>query len=128
MMHCVIETHAFKSGAKDAELDEEEVFKIMQYLSENPDAGELIVGTGGARKIRFPDRRRGKGKSGGYRVVTYYAAEDIPVFLLDVFSKGDKINLSKAEREALRKELEGLADDYRESVRLKVTSLKEKAS
>jgi mRNA-degrading endonuclease RelE of RelBE toxin-antitoxin system len=51
----------------------------------HPDAGDIMPGTGGARKVRFSGR--GKGKSGGYRVITFFAADDIPVFLIDVYSK-----------------------------------------
>jgi hypothetical protein len=65
---------------------------------------------------------RGKGKSGGYRIITFYGGEDIPVFLLNVFSKGDRVDLSQAERNGRRKELEGLDEDYRQGVRLYVAS------
>jgi hypothetical protein len=85
-----------------------------------PRAGDLMPGTGGARKVRVAGR--GKGKSDGYRVVTYYAAEDVPVFMLAVISKGERANLSKAERNQLRAELRGLAADYRASVRAKVAA------
>lgn len=78
-------------------------------------AGDLIVGTGGARKLRVAGR--GKGKSGGYRVVTYVATDDVPVFLLVLISKGERANLSQAERNALRTVLADLADDYREGAR-----------
>ncbi len=80
----------------------------------------MIKGTGGARKVRFGGR--GKGKSGGYRVIAYYGGDDIPVFLLNVFAKGDKVDLSKSELNELRKELEGLAEDYRRGVRIYVES------
>jgi mRNA-degrading endonuclease RelE of RelBE toxin-antitoxin system len=60
----------------------------------------LIPGTGGARKVRFGGR--GKGKSGGYRVITYYAAEDVPVFLLALVDKGQRADISQADRNALR--------------------------
>lgn len=73
--------------------------------------GDLMAGTGGARKFRWAGR--GKGKSGGYRIITYFGGDDIPVFLLTVFSKGEKANLSKADRNALKDELADLADDYR---------------
>jgi len=79
-----------------------------------PKRGDLIVGSGGARKIRFA--APGRGKSGGYRVVTYYGGDDLPVFLLNVFKKGDRVNLSKAEINTLREELSHLARDYREGV------------
>jgi hypothetical protein len=80
-----------------------------------------MKGTGGARKIRFAGR--GKGKRGGYRVITYYAADDVPVFLLDLFAKGDVVNLTKAERNELRGVLASLADDYRTSVKRKLAAL-----
>ena len=94
----------------------------MNAISAEPTKGDLMAETGGARKIRFAGR--GKGKSGGYRVVTYFGGSDIPVFLLGLFSKGEKDNLSKAERNELRKELAGLAADYRASVRKRVTKIK----
>jgi hypothetical protein len=70
--------------------------------------------------VRFAGR--GKGKSGGYRVITFYSGRDVPVFLLNVFAKGDRVDLSQAERNELRKALAGLADDYRRGVRLYVES------
>jgi len=114
-VHTVIETHAFERGAKDVGLTEEEVHQITVFLSQNPMAGDVMKGTGGARKLRFA--LKDKGKSGGVRVITYYAAEDVPVFLLDVFSKNEKINLTKGERNELKAYLSGLADDYREQVK-----------
>jgi len=56
------------------------------------------------------------------RVITYYGGDDIPVFLLNVFAKGDRVDLSQAERNELRKELEGLAADYRRGVQSYVES------
>jgi hypothetical protein len=121
-MHAVCETHEFQRAAADAGMTSDEVTRLALVLSENPDAGDLIVGTGGARKLRFAPS--GRGKRGGYRVVTYFCADDIPVFLMDVYAKGDKINLSAAERAALKKELETFAREYRETMR--VTKLKAK--
>lgn len=122
-MHCVLETEVFARAAKSNGLSDDERHRIVNHLAENPTAGVLIPGTGGARKLRFPGR--GKGKSGGYRVVTYYAAEDVPVFLLDLYTKGERVDLSKAERNELGKILAGIADDYRQSVREKVANISE---
>jgi len=49
--------------------------------------------------------------------VTYFAAPDVPVFMLAVINKGERGNLSKAEQNALRKELSAIADDYRAGIR-----------
>jgi hypothetical protein len=57
---------------------------IVTTLAANPTAGVEIPGTGGARKLRFAGR--GKGKSGGYRVITFYSGVGVPVFLLNVFA------------------------------------------
>lgn len=119
-MHAVIETPDFLADAKDAGITDEERSKIVNTLAHTPDIGTEIKGTGGARKVRFAGR--GKGKSGGYRVITFYSGQDIPVFLLNVFAKGDRVDLSQAERNELRKELSGLAEDYRQGVRLYVES------
>jgi hypothetical protein len=110
-MHAVIETSAFLGDAAAAGMSEEERFAVVNFIAENPTAGVLMPGTGGARKIRFAGR--GKGKSGGYRVVTYFAAPDIPVFMLAVINKGERANLSRAEQNELRKELSAIAEDYR---------------
>ena len=117
-MQSVIETPDFLADAKAAGVTDEERSRIVSTLARNPQAGVEIPGTGGARKVRFGGR--GKGKSGGYRVITFYTGEDVPVFLLNVFAKGDKVDLSQAERNELRQELGGLAEDYRQGVRLYV--------
>jgi hypothetical protein len=125
-MHTVIETPDFIRDAADSGLSGDEVAKIVSCVSVDPSAGDLMAGTGGARKVRFAGR--GKGKSGGYRVVTYFCGDDdVPVFLLGVFGKGEKDNLTKAERNELRKELAALAEDYRASTTSKVAEIKRRA-
>src|SRR5947208_1905305 len=106
-MQGVILNPSFLRDAADAGLSEEEVKALVNAISAEPELGDRMVGAGGARKIRFPGR--GKGKRGGYRVITYFGGEDIPVFLLALFSKGERENLSKPEINELRKELAGLA-------------------
>jgi hypothetical protein len=118
--HVVIETPDFIMDCRECEITSEERTAIVSHFSRIPKDGLMIKGTGGARKVRFGGR--GKGKSGGYRVISYFGGDDIPVFLLNVFAKGDKVDLSKTERNELRKELEGLAEDYRRGVRLNVES------
>jgi hypothetical protein len=74
-----------------------------------------MPGTGGARKVRFGGR--GKGKSGGYRVITFYGGSDIPLFLLDIYGKGSRANLSKADRNELRMVLTALPQAWRDHAR-----------
>lgn len=68
-MHTVIETPGYLASARDENVTEEERAEIVSFLAANPDAGDIMAGTGGARKVRFAGR--GKGKSGGYRVITF---------------------------------------------------------
>ena len=74
--------------------------------------GDLMTGTGGIRKIRWS--AQGKGKSGGVRVIYYYYNKSIPLFLLTAFGKGEKANLSKAERNELAKLTKLMRDSYGE--------------
>ena len=60
-----------------------------------------MQGTGGIRKLRWA--RGSRGKSGGVRVIYYYHDERIPLYLLTVFGKNERANLSKAERNELAK-------------------------
>jgi len=119
-MHAVIETSVFLRDAARAGLSESERFEIVTLIARDPTVGDVIPGTGGARKVRVAGR--GKGKSGGYRIITYFAAEDVPVLLLAVIDKGERANLSKAEQNELRAELSAAADDYRESVRTMIAN------
>ena len=107
-MQTVIRTPTFLSDAKAAGLSDDEQNDIVSEISKNPTAGVLMEGTGGCRKLRFAGK--GKGKSGGYRTVHYFA--------------GVCPNLSRAERNELRVELAGYADDYRKGVIEKVAALK----
>lgn len=110
-LHEVVEMPAYLSAAEDAGLDEAERGRIVDALAANPKLGDVMVGTGGARKFRWAGR--GKGKSGGYRVISYFGGDDIPVFLLTVFSKGEQANLSAEDKAELKAVLTDLADSYR---------------
>jgi hypothetical protein len=112
----------FLADAKAAGLDDSELAEIVTTIAANPQVGDIIPGTGGARKVRFGGK--GKGKSGTYRVNTCYAAEDVPVFLLALVDKGQRANISQADRNARRQILGTLADEYREGVRQKLCTTK----
>jgi hypothetical protein len=110
-MQAVVETAIYLRDAKNLGLSEDECAAIVDFLALTPDAGEEIKGTGGARKIRFAGK--GKGKRGGYRVVTFFSGNEIPLFLLNVFAKNEKTDLSKAERNEFKTTLSALAASYR---------------
>lgn len=98
-MHTVIETAAYIAAARDAGMTVDEQAAVVDLIAANPEAGDVMPGCGGARKLRVA--KPGKGKSGGYRVITWFAGADIPVFLLTVFGKNEKANLTRGERNAL---------------------------
>ena len=107
-MHTIIETGAYLSAASDAGMTDEERNAVVDVLAANPTAGDIMPGCGGARKLRVA--KPGKGKSGGYRVITYFGGENVPVFLLTVFGKNERANLTKAERNGLAGLTKRLAD------------------
>lgn len=80
-------------------LSASEIQLLVNYLAEFPQAGDLMQGTGGVRKLRWA--REGKGKSGGVRVIYYFHSELIPLYLLTLFAKNERANLSMAERNEL---------------------------
>src|SRR5204862_6541923 len=109
-LQTVVETLEFLTQARRL-LTEQERSELVDFLARNPTAGDLMQGTGGARKLRWG--AKGKGKSGGARVITFYGGPRAPAFLLTVFGKGQRANLTKAERNELRTILAHLVTEYR---------------
>lgn len=101
LMHTVVETPSYLSSAKEEGMTAEEMKLVVETIAADPAGGDLIVGSGGCRKVRVPGKD--KGKSGGYRIVTYFAAFNLPVFLVAVLAKGSRANFSKAETAAMSK-------------------------
>jgi len=114
-VHTVVETRFYLAAAEENRLSAEEREHVVSFIAADPRCGDLIPGTGGARKVRFAGR--GKGKSGGYRVVTYFGGDDVPVFLLDVYGKGRKADISPRERNELRAVLALIAEAWRLSAK-----------
>jgi hypothetical protein len=99
-MQTIVELPEFIKRSSNL-LEGNEKASIINYLAFHPQSGDLMQGTGGIRKLRWS--AKGKGKSGGVRVIYYYQDGTMPLFLLSVFGKGEKANLSKAERNDLAK-------------------------
>lgn len=94
----------------------EDIEDFVDYIAANPDAGDEIQGTGGCRKVRFAIRGNNKGKSGGVRTITFFSGADLPVFLLTVFGKNQKVSLTKGEKNALRKMTKDIVEEYESRV------------
>ena len=100
MMLTVAEMREYIKRAEKL-LSEKDQDEIVNYIAVHPKAGAVIQGTGGIRKLRW--RRQGTGKSGGVRIIYYYYDESVPLYLVTVFGKNEKDNLSHSERNELAK-------------------------
>jgi hypothetical protein len=114
MLNAVAETAAYLASAKEEGMTEAEQKLAIDTLAANPEAGELIVGSGGCRKVRIAGK--GKGKSGGYRVVTVFGGGHMPVYLIAVLAKGSRANFSKAEVQAMAAVAKRLREAHRPRV------------
>ena len=94
-LHTIAETPQFLRDAAAVGVSDEERKAIVDSIAADPTQGVEIRGSGGVRKIRAAGR--GKGKSGGYRVIAAYFGLDVPVYLLALLSKGDRETFSDAE-------------------------------
>lgn len=96
-----IETPIFTSQVTKA-LSDEEYSRFQAFLAEQPTAGALITGTGGARKIRWADPARGKGKRGGIRTIYFYRDRYEQIIMLFLYSKDEQGDLTQEQKKALK--------------------------
>jgi hypothetical protein len=101
----IVELLSFQNDA-DRIFSDQEREDLSDFISANPVFGDVIPGTGGIRKLRW--RARGNGKRGGARVIYYFRDLNMPVFLLAVYAKGEKMNLTMHERELMQRVVETL--------------------
>jgi mRNA-degrading endonuclease RelE of RelBE toxin-antitoxin system len=96
-----VELPPFERARKDY-LDDEAYRLLQCELMENPTAGAVIEGTGGLRKLRQTDPRRGKGKRGGLRVIYYWFLGVDQFWLFTVYDKDQADDLTPAQRKLLK--------------------------
>jgi len=96
-----VELPAFERYRADY-LDDAALAALQQALMKNPEAGEVMEGTGGLRKTRFADARRGKGKRGGLRVIYYWWSAGMQFWLYTLYGKGEMADLTPKQRKALK--------------------------
>lgn len=105
----VVETPEFQRRARSL-MPEVERLALIDFVARNPMTGVSIGG--GVRKFRFA--REGGGKSGGYRVIHFFSPDDgTPIFLITVFTKNEKANLTPSETEAVKQLGQMLSASYR---------------
>ena len=110
-MQTVVELPEFIRCAKNLKLSDDERNDIVALIAAEPDMGDEISGTGGMRKVRIA--KKDTGKSGGYRLITFFSGEKIPVFLVTLYGKGQKANISAAEKKTMTKLSDAIVESYR---------------
>ncbi len=83
-------------------LDDKEYRALQLALLENPGMGDLMPGTGGFRKVRWKNPRRGKGKRGGLRVIYYHLMTDHQIWFFTLYDKDEAVNLTSDEKKLLK--------------------------
>lgn len=101
-----VEAPGFSARLRDY-LDDDEYRGLQGFLAGKLASGEVMPGTGGFRKLRWGDPRRGKGKRGGFRVIYYHLEADDQIWLITVYDKDEMDDLSPAEKRLLKKAIEG---------------------
>jgi mRNA-degrading endonuclease RelE of RelBE toxin-antitoxin system len=106
----VLETNTFINRAATCMPDpQREAF--ITYIAAYPEAGVRIPGTGGVRKVRWGVDARGK--RGGVRVVYYYHDATLPIFLLTVYAKNERDDLSQRDKQRIKRLTATLVEEYR---------------
>ena len=100
-----VELPAFSRHRTDY-LDDDGFHALQQAMMQRPEAGDVIEGTGGLRKLRFGDPRRGKGKRGGLRVIYYWWGGRSQFWLFTLYDKDEMNDLTARDRKLLKSMLE----------------------
>ena len=87
-------------------LDDQAYRALQLALLENPEMGDLMPGTGGFRKLRWQDPRRGKGKRGGLRVIYYYLTTDHHIWFFTLYAKDEATDLTPDEKKKLKQAIQ----------------------
>jgi hypothetical protein len=106
-----VESSDFSQILADYFGSDEAYRNFQEHLMRTPTEGKVIQGSGGLRKLRWIDPRRGKGKRGGLRVLYLYVPEVNKLALLDIYDKDEKEDLTASERRVLA----GIAETIRRS-------------
>ena len=98
----ILEFESFRDDA-DVLFTSDELDDLRRLLATNPEVGTKIPGTSGIRKLRVGIAGKNKGKRSGARIIYYFHGENIPLALLAVYHKGEKVDLTEDEKKQLRK-------------------------
>lgn len=87
-------------------LTDESYRELQCALMENPEMGDVMPGSGGFRKVRWEDARRGKGKRGGLRLIYYYLTAEQQIWFFTLYDKDEAADLTTAEKKVLKKAIQ----------------------
>jgi len=100
-----LEAPAFTRHLQDY-LNDRDYRELQARLGANPELGDLMPGTGGFRKVRWADARRGKGRRGGLRIIYYHFKSDHQIWLMTVYDKNEASDLTAKEKKGLKASIE----------------------
>jgi len=106
----VVETPLFLRQSNDIWSDEERA-EFVDFIAGRPEDGDIVQDTGGVRKIRW--KRQGAGKRGGVRVLYFYYNEGAPLFLLMIYTKAERKDISPEGKRTLTKMAADIKDFYK---------------
>jgi mRNA-degrading endonuclease RelE of RelBE toxin-antitoxin system len=110
MMITVIETQQFIKKASHL-MTAAERAELIDLVANDPEGGDIIPRTGGVRKLRV--QAKGRGKSGGYRVIYYFYNENNPVLLFTVYGKNERSDLTRKEENELYTIIQAIKKEMR---------------
>lgn len=114
-MEAVVLTDKFRKTVKKL-LNDQDLASLVDYLQLDPEAGDVIQGTGGVRKLRWANPKSNKGKSGGLRILYYYAKGTL-ILLLSAYSKSNAENITAEQKNELNKNISSLIEKAMEELR-----------
>lgn len=94
----------------DLIMSREEVARLIDWLALNPTNGDIVQGTNGVRKMRWA--YGAKGKRSGLRVIYYFRDLNMPIYVIAIYKKGEKLNISEGEKQYIRWLVDELVEEY----------------
>ena len=97
-----IEDHGFQKRRKGL-MDDEELFRLLEWLAVHPESGKVIPASGGLRKVRWASK--GHGKRGGARIIYFWWVSGDRILLLDIYAKSEQENLAASKIDELKRKV-----------------------
>jgi mRNA-degrading endonuclease RelE of RelBE toxin-antitoxin system len=113
ILQTVVETPEFIKQAKEC-MNEGVVKQFIDFIAKNPLAGDVIPGTGGARKVRWQSDEH-CGKRGGARIIYYYHDDEMPIYLFTAYKKNQRETITAEEKKILYKIIKSIVKAHKEA-------------